>query len=83
MTDIIVVTVLAIAVFFIVRSQLHRLRSGQCCGGCGGCTGSCTGCQGGMDAPEGNEEDRKTKMHFRRMRSSEVHFPAFEFLAPF
>lgn len=54
MTDIIVVTGLAIAVFLIVRSQLHKLRKGQCGGGCAGCSGNCTECQSCADPPEEN-----------------------------
>lgn len=49
MADIIIITVLAIAVFFIVRSELKKLKRGQCSGGCAGCTGSsgsCAGCAG-------------------------------------
>ncbi|MCM1064818.1 MAG: FeoB-associated Cys-rich membrane protein [Eubacterium sp.] len=44
MADVIIITVLAIVVFFIVRSQLRKLRKGQCGGGCAGCCGSCSGC---------------------------------------
>lgn len=44
MADIIIITVLAIIVFFVVRSQLHRLRKGQCGSGCAGCQ-SCPMCQ--------------------------------------
>lgn len=46
MGDIIIVTVIAIAVFFILRSQIRKLRRGQCGGGCAGCSGSCCGCVG-------------------------------------
>ncbi len=46
MGDVIIITALAIIVFFIVRSQLRRLRRGQCGGGCSGCCGSCSGCVG-------------------------------------
>lgn len=41
MADIIIITTLAVIVFFIVRSQLRKLRKGQCSGGCAGCSGSC------------------------------------------
>lgn len=51
MMDIIVVTALAIAVFFVVRSQLHKLRSGQCGGGC---SGNCAGCQSCANSTEEN-----------------------------
>ena len=44
MADIIIITTLAIIVFFIVRSQLRKLRKGQCGGGCSGCSGSCSRC---------------------------------------
>lgn len=54
MADIIVVTVLAIAAFFVVRSQLHKLRGGQCGGGCAGCPGCCAGGQDGVDSPDRN-----------------------------
>ena len=60
MADIIVVAVLAAAVFFIVRSQLHKLRSGQCGGGCaegqcgGGCPVGCAEDQCGGDFPGEN-----------------------------
>ncbi len=54
MADIIIVTILAIAVFLVVRSQLHKLRRGQCGGGCAECPGSCAGCQSCADSPEQN-----------------------------
>lgn len=44
MADIIIIAALAIIVFFIVRSQLRKLRRGQCSGGCSGCSGNCCGC---------------------------------------
>ena len=44
MADIIIIAALAIIVFFIVRSQLRKLRKGQCSSGCAGCCGSCSGC---------------------------------------
>ena len=46
MADIIIITALAVIVFFIVRSQLRKLRKGQCSGGCAGCSGSCGSCCG-------------------------------------
>ena len=46
MGDIIIVTVIAAAVFFILRSQIRKLRRGQCYGGCAGCSGNCSGCMG-------------------------------------
>lgn len=52
MADIIIVTALAIVVFFIVRGQLHKLRRGQCSGGCAGCSGSCAGCRSCAEAPK-------------------------------
>lgn len=45
MADVIIITVLAVIVFLIVRSQLRKLLRGQC-GGCEGCCGSCGGCCG-------------------------------------
>ena len=54
MADIIIVTILAIAVFFVVRNQLHKLRSGQCCGDCAGCNGSGAECQSCTDSTKGN-----------------------------
>lgn len=44
MTDIILITILFIAVFFVVRTQLHKLRKGQGCGCCGSCAG-CSSCE--------------------------------------
>lgn len=54
MADVIIVTILAIAVFFVVRSQLHKLRRGQCGGECAGCPGSRAGCQDCVGSPERN-----------------------------
>lgn len=39
MADIIIMAVLAVAAFFIIRSQLRRMRSGGCSGGCAECGG--------------------------------------------
>ena len=44
LADIVIIVILAAAVFFVLRSQIHRLRGGQCSGGCPGCTGNCRGC---------------------------------------
>ncbi len=55
MADIIIVTVLAIAVFLVVRSQLHKLRKGQCSGECTGCFGGCAGCGSCAEPPEEKE----------------------------
>lgn len=52
MADVIIVMVLAVTVFFVVRSQLHKLRSGQCGGGCAGCPESCAGCRDCADPSE-------------------------------
>lgn len=41
MADVIIIAALAVIVFFIVRSQLRKLRGGQCGGGCEGCSGGC------------------------------------------
>ena len=60
MVDIIIVTILAVAVYFVVRDQLHKLRSGQCGGGCAGCSGSSVGCQGCGDSSEENVRERRT-----------------------
>ena len=46
MADVIIIAALAVIVFFIVRSQLRKLRRGQCSGGCAGCGGACSGCCG-------------------------------------
>ena len=61
MVDIIIVTILAIAVFFVVRDQLHKLRSGQCGGGCAGCPGSSAGCQGCADSSEEKRIERENR----------------------
>lgn len=37
MVDIIIIAIIATAAFFILRSQLKKLRRGQCSGGCPGC----------------------------------------------
>ena len=47
MVDIIIIAIIATAAFFILRSQLKKLRRGQCSGGCPGCQGSCGGCGAG------------------------------------
>lgn len=44
MADIIIVAVLAIAVFLIVRARLHKMRSGSCCSDCSGSCSSCSVC---------------------------------------
>lgn len=49
MADAIIITVLAIIVFFVLRSQLRKLRRGHCIGGCAGCSGSCSGCMNASD----------------------------------
>ena len=46
MGDIIIVTVIMTAVFFILRRQIRKFRRGECGGGCAGCSGSCCGCMG-------------------------------------
>lgn len=43
MVDVLIIAVLAVTVYFIVRSQLGRLRKGRCCGDCAGCCNSCGG----------------------------------------
>ncbi len=44
--DIVIITILAVAVFFIVRSLIRGRGNGRCGGGCAGCSGcgGCTGC---------------------------------------
>lgn len=44
LADIVIIVILAAAVFFILRSQIRRFRGGQCSGGCPGCSGNCSGC---------------------------------------
>lgn len=51
MADVIIITIIAIAVFFIVRGELRKLRRGQCSGGCAGCDGSCRSCSGCAEMP--------------------------------
>lgn len=52
MIDIIIITVIAIAVFFIVRHELRRLRRGRCCGDCAGCGSIC------KDIPAGKKQEQ-------------------------
>lgn len=52
MTDIIIITIIAVAAFFILRSQLRKFRRGQCGGGCAGCGGACGGCGGCASAAD-------------------------------
>lgn len=42
----IVLVVLCVIVFFIARSEIRKLKSGQCTGSCAGCSGSCASCGG-------------------------------------
>lgn len=51
LADIVIIAILVATVFFIVRSQIRKLRQGQCSGGCPGCSGSCSGC---MNLPVDN-----------------------------
>lgn len=44
LADIVIIVILAAAVFFILRGQIRRLHQGQCSGGCHGCSGNCSGC---------------------------------------
>ncbi len=46
MADMIIIAALAAAVFFILRGQIRKLRSGQCAGGCAGCSAGGSGCGG-------------------------------------
>lgn len=47
MIDVIIIAVIAMAVFFIVRRELRRFRKGQCCSGCSGCN---CGCKSGEES---------------------------------
>lgn len=53
MADIILITALLIAVFFVVRTQLRRLSRGQCPDCCGG---NCAACH----REEGKETVKET-----------------------
>lgn len=44
--DIIIIAILAVVVFFILKSQIGKARRGECSGGCSGCSG-CAGCHSG------------------------------------
>lgn len=55
MADIIIIAVLAVAVFFILRGQLAKLRKGQCVGGCSSCAG-CAHCAAGCSAQKPEEK---------------------------
>ena len=44
MGDVIVITVIVIAVFLILCGQIRKFRRGQCSGGCAGCSGCGSGC---------------------------------------
>ena len=57
MADIIIIAVLAIIVFFILRSQLGKLRKGQCAGGCAGCAGCGNGGSCGSQGSGGSPAD--------------------------
>ena len=39
MADMIIIVILAIAAFFVIRSQLQKIKRGGCGGGCSGCSG--------------------------------------------
>lgn len=58
MADIIIIAVLGVVVFFILRGQMKKARSGQCGGGCAGCPGcsGCGGCGCHVGASEGKGE---------------------------
>lgn len=53
LADIVIITILVITVFFILRSQIRKIRRGQCGCGCSGGYGSCCGC---MNMPVDNEK---------------------------
>ena len=45
MADIIIITVLIIVAFLVIRTRLHKIRSGSCCSGCSGSCSSCSTCE--------------------------------------
>lgn len=45
LADIVIIAILATAVFFILRGQIRKYRKGQCCGGCSGCGDNCCSCR--------------------------------------
>ena len=63
--DVILLLLVALAVFFALRSRIRKRRSGQGCGcGCGGCTAPCAAQPGARPAPpagDGDPSDRKEK----------------------
>lgn len=44
MIDVILIAVIAVAVFFVVRRELKKIRRRQFCGGCTGCSGNPKNC---------------------------------------
>lgn len=65
MADFIIIAVLAIIVFCILRSQLGKLRKGQCTGGCAGCAG-CGSCGGSCGSRGGCALDVSEKLSGKR-----------------
>ena len=63
MADFIIIAVLAVIIFFILRSQLGRLRKGQCAGGCAGCAGcgSCGNCGSHKSCASDSSRDASEK----------------------
>lgn len=55
MADIIIIAVLAVIVFFIVRSQFRKVRRGQCVSGCSNCAG-CAHCAAGCSSEKLKEK---------------------------
>lgn len=58
MTDIIIIAVLAIAVFFIIRNELKKISRGQCTGGCSGCGGCSSECGSAATEKEGADKEQ-------------------------
>lgn len=58
MADLIIITVLAGAVFLILRARFTGRRRGRCGGGCSGCSGCGCGAKGG------DKDAKALKGHF-------------------
>ena len=52
--DVLIIAVIAAAVFFAVRAVVKQKKKGQCSCGCSGCPGgvNCRGCSGGESTGE-------------------------------
>lgn len=44
--DFFFLALIALGVFFAIRSIHRQHKNGGCCCGCSGCNGSCSGCSG-------------------------------------